>query len=93
MAVNYTGLRRLSTAAASGSVRAGSYTFYAPQTRIDVATSYMINRRVTLYLDIRNLTGVPLRRGTWSPDTPHYARLDVLQFAGAMFTLGLRGQF
>jgi hypothetical protein len=46
-----------------------------------------------VYLDVRNLAGVPLRRGTWSPDTPHYARLDVLQFAGAMFTLGLRGQF
>jgi hypothetical protein len=53
----------------------------------------MINRRVSAYFDIRNLTGVPLRRGTWSSDTPHYARLDVLQFAGAMFTLGLRGQF
>ncbi len=93
VAVNYTGLRRMATAAASASVRPGSYNYYAPQTRIDVSASYMINRRVSAYFDIRNLTGVPLRRGTWSPDTPHYARLDVLQFAGAMFTLGLRGQF
>jgi iron complex outermembrane receptor protein len=93
VAVNYTGLRRIAIAAASGSVRPGSYTFYAPQTRLDLAVSWMLHRRVTAYLDIRNLTGEPLRRGTWSADTPHYARLDVLQFAGAMFTLGLRGQF
>ncbi len=93
VAVNYTGLRRLSVAAASGTVRPGSYTYYAPQTRIDVAASYMFTKRLTVYADVRNLTGQPLRRGTWSADTPEHARFDVIQFAGAMFTLGVRGQF
>jgi iron complex outermembrane recepter protein len=93
VAVNYTGLRRLALVAASSTVRPNSYTFYAPQTRIDVSVSYMISKRCTLFADVRNLAGVPLRRGTWSEDTPAYARIDQYQFAGAMFTLGLRGQF
>lgn len=93
IAVNYTGLRRISIAAASATVRAESYTYYAPQTRIDVSASYMLSKRFTVYADVRNLAGVPLRRGTWSADTPGYARFDVVQFAGAMFTLGVRGSF
>ncbi len=93
VAVNYTGVRRLAVVAPSATIRANSYSHYAPQTRIDVAASYMITKRYTLYGDVRNLTGQALRRGTWSEDTPGYARSDVLQFAGAMFTLGVRGQF
>ena len=93
VSVNYTGVRRLAVVAPSATIRANSYTNYAPQTRVDVAASYMINKRYTVYADVRNLNGVPLRRGTWSEDTAGYARSDVLQFAGAMFTLGVRGQF
>lgn len=93
VSVNYTGVRRLAVVAPSAMIRANSYTNYAPQTRVDVAASYMINKRYTVYADARNLNGVPLRRGTWSEDTAGYARSDVLQFAGAMFTLGVRGQF
>jgi hypothetical protein len=53
----------------------------------------MINRRFSIYADVRNLSGTPLRRGTWSPDTPVYARVDLHQYPSASFTLGLRGEF
>ena len=53
----------------------------------------MLSRRYSFYGDVRNLTGAPLRRGTWSPDTPSHAKFDVLQFAGTLFTVGVRGRF
>lgn len=93
LSVNYTGTRRLASVASSATVRPGSYSFYAPQTRIDLAFDVMLSRRYSFYGDVRNLTGAPLRRGTWSPDTPSHAKFDVLQFAGTLFTVGVRGRF
>jgi hypothetical protein len=90
---NQTKWRRRLPVAASATVRPGSYNTYAPQTKIDVSLAWMLHRRATVYLDVRNLSATPQRSGTWSPDTPVYARIDQLQFAGAMFTLGLRGDF
>lgn len=91
--VNQTKWRRLSPAAASGTVRADSYNYIAPQLKIDATVSYMFSRRYSVYLDVRNLSGAPVRRGIWSPDTPDYARVDQLQFPSAAFTLGLKGDF
>lgn len=90
---NQTKWRRRSPVAASATVRPGSYNTYAPQTKIDVSLAWMLHQRATVYLDVRNLSATPQRSGTWSPDTPVYARIDQLQFAGAMFTLGVRGDF
>jgi iron complex outermembrane receptor protein len=90
---NQTKWRRRLPAASSATVRPNSYNSYAPQTKIDVALAWMLDRRVTLHLDVRNLSATPQRSGTWSPDTPDYARIDQLQFSGAMFTFGVRGDF
>ncbi|MBL9211048.1 MAG: TonB-dependent receptor, partial [Opitutaceae bacterium] len=90
---NQTKWRRRLPVAASAAVRPGSYNTYAPQTKIDVSIAWMLHRRATLYLDVRNLSASPQRSGTWSPDTPVYARIDQVQFAGAMFTFGVRGDF
>jgi len=91
--VNQTKWRRSTPAAASATVRPNSYTYFAPQVKIDATVSYMFSRRYSVYLDVRNLLGTPLRRGIWSPDTPDYARVDLLQFPSASFTLGLKGDF
>jgi TonB-dependent receptor len=93
VSVNYTGLRRTSRAAPSATVAPDSYLYFAPQTRIDVSMSYMLTKRFTIYADVRNLMGVPLRRGTWGPSTPAYAKMDFTQYAGAAFTAGVKGSF
>lgn len=91
--INETKWRRMAAAAASATVRPNSYLYYAPQVKVDATVSYMINRRFSIYADARNLSGTPLRRGTWSPDTPVYARVDLHQYPSASFTLGLRGEY
>ena len=90
---NYTWYRRRSPVAASATVQPNSYNTYAPQTKVDVSVAYMLARHYTLYADVRNLNGAPQRSGTWAPNTPEYARMDQLQFAGAAFTFGVRGDF
>jgi len=90
---NYTWYRRRLPAAAGATVRPNSYNTYAPQTKVDVSVAYMLNKRSTLYADVRNLNAMPQRSGTWSPDGPEYARIDQFQFVGASFTVGVRGDF
>ncbi|MSU48369.1 MAG: hypothetical protein EXS37_04625 [Opitutus sp.] len=90
---NYTWYRRRNPVAASAVVQPNSYNTYAPQTKVDISLAYMLVRHATIYVDVRNLNGAPQRSGTWAPNTPEYARMDQLQFAGAAFTVGVRGEF
>ena len=91
--VNQNKWRRVAPAAASATVRPGSYSYFAPQVKIDATVSYMFNRRYSVYADVRNLMGTPQRRGVYSPDVPVYARIDLAQYPAAAFTLGLKGDF
>ena len=90
---NYTWYRRRTPVAASATVPPNSYNTYAPQTKVDVSLAYLLLKHATIYADVRNLNGAPQRSGTWAPNTPEYARIDQLQFAGAAFTIGFRGVF
>jgi TonB-dependent receptor len=91
--VNQNKWRRAAPATASATVRPGSYTYFAPQVKIDATVSYMFSRRYSVYADVRNLMGTAQRRGVYSPDTPVYARIDLAQYPAAAFTLGLKGEF
>ena len=91
--VNTTGWRRFGAANASATVRPNSYSYWAPWTKVDATVSYMFSKRYGLYADVRNLFGTPLTRGTWSPDTPEFARRDQFNFTGASWTLGIKGDF
>ena len=91
--VNQNKWRRQAPAAASATVRPNSYTYFAPQLKVDATVSYMFSRRYSVYFDVRNLGGVAQRRGVWSPDTPAYARVDLLQYPSAAFTLGVKGDY
>jgi hypothetical protein len=91
--VNQNKWRRNTPTAASATVRPNSYNYFAPQVKVDATVSYMFSRHYAVYFDARNLSGTPQRRGTWSPDTPDYARVDILQYPAAAFTLGIKGDF
>jgi TonB-dependent receptor len=93
MNVNQNKWRRNSPTATSATIRPNSYNYFAPQVKVDATVSYMFTRRYALYFDARNISGTPQRRGSWSPDTPAYARIDVLQYPAAAFTLGIKGDF
>lgn len=91
--VNQNRWRRNTATAASATIRPNSYNYFAPQVKVDVTLSYMFSRHYAVYFDARNISGTPQRRGTWSPDTPGYARIDILQYPAAAFTLGVKGDF
>jgi hypothetical protein len=85
--------RRNSASAASATIRPASSKYFASQVKFDAPVFDMFSRRYALYFDRRNLAGTLQRRGTWAPDTPVYARIDILQQPTAAFTLGLKGDF
>ena len=91
--VNQNKWRRNSPTAASATIRPNSYNYFAPQLKVDATVTYMFSRHYAVYFDARNISGTPQRRGNWSPDTPVYARIDVLQYPAAAFTLGIKGDF
>jgi TonB-dependent receptor len=93
LAVNQNKWRRNTPTAASATIRPNSYNYFAPQLKVDATVSYMFSRHYVVYFDARNIGGTPQRRGNWSPDTPAYARVDVLQYPAAAFTLGIKGDF
>ena len=84
---------RGSPVATSATVPAGSYTYTAPQTRIDLSAEYRFTKSFSVYGSIRNLTHSVKRTGTRGPGVPAYAQLDYFQYTGSLFTLGVKGEF
>lgn len=93
MNVTNIGMRRIEPVAPTAVIAANSYRYYLPWTRIDLSAEYMFTKQIGIYGSVRNLFGAPLLQGTWAADTPDYARVDLYQFTGAVFTLGLKGSF
>ena len=84
---------RGSPVAASATVPAGSYTYTAPQTRVDLSAEYRFTKWLSVYGSIRNLTHSVKRTGTRGPGVPAYAQLDYFQYTGSLFTLGVKGDY
>lgn len=73
---------------AIGSSRATDI-FAAPRFRIDMGTSYVLNRYATLYFDAKNLTNTPLQ----FTEGPTNSRPIQREFYDATYLAGLRGTF
>ncbi len=63
--------------------------FAAPRFRIDMGTSYVINRYATLYFDAKNLTDTPLQ----FTEGPTNSRPIQREFYDATYLAGLRSSF
>lgn len=79
--------------AISATLPSGSYTYTAPETKIDVSAEYRFARWLSIYSSIRNINHSIKRTGTRGPGIPSYAQLDFYQFSNAMLTLGIKGEF
>lgn len=84
---------RSSVAAANANNREGSYNYIAPLTRWDFSAQYRINKWLSIYYSVRNLTSEPRFLQIRSPDMPEYLRPRNLQFVAANHTLGIKGSF
>lgn len=84
---------RRSVAAQSANNLPNSYNFRAPSTRWDFSAEYRLNRRLSLFYSVRNLTAEPVRLEIRSPGQPAYQRPRNYQFVAANHTLGIKGTF
>lgn len=85
---------RRSVAAANANNREGGYNFRAPSTRLDFSAEYRLNKWLSFYYSVRNLTAEPVRLEFRSPDLPaDYLRPRNYQFVAANHTLGIKGRF
>jgi len=90
---NYVGWRRTGISSESATVRANSYAYFSPQTKVDGSVSYALNIHYVIYFDVRNMFDAPQDRGVWASDTPDYARKTLLQWSGAVWSFGIKGSF
>ncbi len=79
--------------AASASVPADAYRYIAPQTTVDTSVEYRLHRRLALYASARNATQSSKFTDDYAASTPAFARTRVSQRFGAMFTLGVKGDY
>jgi iron complex outermembrane receptor protein len=84
---------RRSVAAQGANNLPNSYNFRAPSTRWDFSAEYRLNRRLSFFYSVRNLTAEPVRLEIRSPGQPAYQRPRNYQFVAANHTLGIKGSF
>lgn len=84
---------RSTRVAASATVPPDTYRYIAPQTTVDASVEWKFTPRFSLYASARNLTQSVKYTEDYAPTTPDYARIRVAQRFGAMFTLGVKGEF
>lgn len=84
---------RSSVAAANANNRTGSFNYIAPLMRWDFSAQYRINKWVSIYYSVRNLTSEPRFLEIRSPDMADYVRSRNLQFVAANHSIGIKGSF
>jgi outer membrane receptor protein involved in Fe transport len=71
----------------------GTYNYGHPRRNVDFNSEYRLTRRVSLFANIRNLTGIPWYNEAYGPATPAYARRTRWVEYGSNALLGIKGSF
>lgn len=79
--------------APSASIPVGAYRYIGSQTTIDLSAQYKLSKLITLYGSVRNAGQADKYTLDYAESTPEFARVRVVQRFGAMFTLGIKGEF
>lgn len=77
----------------SASIPPGTYTYRLDYPRYDVSCEYNFSKRLGIYANVRNITGSGTRYYAYNSSTPDYATPDQFQYAGALITLGIKGEW
>ncbi len=89
---NYRGRQRLNSVANAGT-EPGTYRYASERLYVDVLGELRLNRRVALFMNLRNLRNATEDFETYGPNTPRYARLRNLTDFGSLWTIGIKGGF
>jgi len=93
MSWNYRSDNKRAPAAAGRGVEADSYNWGVRALTCDVTADYNINRHLTCFFNMRNVTAVPEDTQVYGSLTPDYAKFRQRADYGAAVTVGLRGTF
>ncbi len=74
-------------------IEPGTYNYVPSRNTVDALGEYNLNRRLTLFANLRNIGDVPNETVTEGPNTPGYALLRLRERYGSLWTVGLKGTF
>lgn len=89
---NYRGRQRLNSVVNAGT-EPGTYRYATPRLYVDVLGELKLSRRLSLFMNLRNLNDATEDYETYGPNTPSYARLRNITDFHSLWTFGLKGSF
>lgn len=84
---------QLGRVAPSVSVPVDTFRYNPSQTTVDLSADYRLHKRLSFFLSVRNLLQDSKITSIANASTPEYARANVHQRIGSLFTVGVKGEF
>lgn len=84
---------QLGRVAPSVSVPVDTFRYNPSQTTVDLSIDYRLHKRLSFFLSVRNLLQDSKITSIANAGTPEYARANVHQRIGSLFTVGVKGDF
>lgn len=84
---------QLGRVAPSNSVPVGTFRYSSPQNTVDLSVDYRLRRWLSFFLSARNLLQDTKITSVANAGTPGYARDNVHQRIGTLYTIGMKGSF
>ena len=75
------------------SIPAGTYNYTVRRVFLDLLGEYNLNRRFSLYFTLRNVLDMPDQQEVDGPGVPQHATFRSAEFAGSLWTFGIKGTF
>ena len=75
------------------SIPAGTYNYTVRRVFVDLLGEYNLNRRLALYFTLRNVLDMPEQQEVDGPGVPQHATFRSAEFAGSLWTFGIKGTF
>ncbi len=80
-------------AVTGASIPAGTYNYTVRRVFVDLLGEYNLNRRLSLYFTLRNVLDMPEQQEVDGPGVPQHATFRSAEFAGSLWTFGIKGTF
>ncbi len=89
---NYTSIRR-GGLVTGRSIEPGTFSWVSPRLYLDVGGQYFLTKKISLYVNLRNVNDAPQDSETFGPSTPSHAQFRTRSQFGSLWTFGVSGNF
>ena len=90
---SYQSKNRLGAIAAGNSIEPGVYNWQSKRLFLDILGEYYFTSRLGVYFTLRNVGDTPDQREVEGPNTPLHAQFRSREYAGSLWTVGIKGTF